>query len=259
MTDHEFTDLRDLLECESARINSVDFIAEDPVQFPRLFDDKRDIEIMSLLASTIAWGNRKMICRNVGRLVSLMEHAPYAYLMDRGYEELDPEANIHRTFFNRNLQHYLSGLRLIYSTYGSLEDFAASTGVADDEYPAWRLAKGLNAKIAEANGVADSRCLPQNLDVSALKRLNMALRWLVRDDGIVDLGVWKVLTPAQLYIPYDVHVQNTSRAFGLVERKAVDKRAVAELTGNLRLFDASDPVKYDFALFGLGIESKNRS
>ncbi len=259
MTEADLSGLKTKLDILAGQYNVPSFAESDPVQFPRRFSDKRDIEIMSLLASTIAWGNRKMICRNVGRLVSLMEHAPYAYLMDRGYEELDPEANIHRTFFNRNLQHYLSGLRLIYSTYGSLEDFAASTGVADDEYPAWRLAKGLNAKIAEANGVADSRCLPQNLDVSALKRLNMALRWLVRDDGIVDLGVWKVLTPAQLYIPYDVHVQNTSRAFGLVERKAVDKRAVAELTGNLRLFDASDPVKYDFALFGLGIESKNRS
>ena len=162
MTDHEFTDLRDLLECESARINSVDFIAEDPVQFPRLFDDKRDIEIMSLLASTIAWGNRKMICRNVGRLVSLMEHAPYAYLMDRGYEELDPEANIHRTFFNRNLQHYLSGLRLIYSTYGSLEDFAASTGVADDEYPAWRLLFcGIGLKAEGAGRECLRECPPE--------------------------------------------------------------------------------------------------
>jgi len=251
-------DLRELLDRESARINSTDFIADDPVQFPRLFSDKRDIEIMSLLASTIAWGNRKMICRNAASLVKLMGHAPYAYVMDEGYADLLPDGNIHRTFFNRNLQHYLAGLRRIYAGYGSLEDFAYSIGVGDSEFPAWRLAEGLNAEIAEAcSGSADSRCLPLNLQTSALKRLNMALRWLVRDDGIVDIGIWKVIKPSQLYIPYDVHVQNTSRKFGLVTRKSVDRKAVVELTDTLRRFDPEDPVKYDYALFGLGIESKS--
>lgn len=252
-------DLRELLDRESARINCFDFIADDPVQFPRLFTDKRDIEIMSLLAATIAWGNRKMICRNASRLVSLMEHAPYAYMMDRGYEELAPEGNIHRTFFNRNLQNYLRGLRHIYTRYDSLEDFAAASGVGQSELPAWQLARAINAAIAEAAGAADCRCMPANTDTSALKRLNMALRWLVRDDGVVDLGVWKVLNPSQLFIPYDVHVQNTSRALGLVERKSVDRKAVEELTARLREFDPVDPVKYDYALFGLGIEAKNAS
>lgn len=251
---HDFSELRELLDRESARINSVDFIGDDPVQFPRLFSDKRDIEIMSLLAATIAWGNRKMICRNGARLVTLMEHSPYAYMMDRGYDDLQPEGNVHRTFFNRNLQHYLEGLRLIYARHGSLEDFARAIGAGASEVPAWRLAEGLNAAIAEACGSADCRCLPQNLDNSALKRLNMALRWLVRDDGIVDMGVWTAIKPAQLYIPYDVHVQNTSRQLGLIDRKAVDRKAVVELTEVLRQFDAADPVKYDFALFGLGIE-----
>ncbi|MDE7125021.1 MAG: TIGR02757 family protein, partial [Muribaculaceae bacterium] len=196
--------------------------------------------------------------RNVSKMISLMGHAPYYYVMDRGYEDLDDEGNIHRTFFNRNFKHYLAGLYEIYSRHASLEDFAAASCVDRCELPAWRLAEAINSSIASAcGGMADNRCMPQNVSTSALKRLNMALRWLVRDDGIVDLGVWSILRPSQLYIPYDVHVQNTSRSLGLVKRKSVDRRAVEELTATLRTFDPVDPVKYDFALFGLGIEAKN--
>lgn len=246
-------DIKELLDIEAKRINSPAFIAEDPVQFPRRFEDKRDIELVSLLASTIAWGNRKMICRNIDRMLALMGHNPYHFVMDEGYEDLNDTDNIHRTFFNRHLKHVLRGMKKIYTKYPSLEDYAKSINIADDELPSWKLVKGLNSMLEEANGVSESRCFPLNPDTSALKRLNMALRWLVRDDGIVDMGVWKVIKPSQLYIPLDVHVGNMARELGLLTRKANDKKSAVELTDLLRTIRPEDPVWYDFALFGIGI------
>lgn len=250
-------DIRELLESEAARINNHDFIADDPVQFPRRFDSLPDIEIAALLASTIAWGNRKMICRNCDRMLGLMDGQPHRYVMDEGYEDLPPQ-NLHRTFFSQNLQHYLRGLRAIYTKYPTLHDYVKAKGIGSAEAPAWELARHINAAIAEANnGVADSRCLPQNLDATALKRLNMALRWLVRNDGIVDMGVWDAITPAQLYIPLDVHVGNVSRQLGLLQRASNDRRAVEQLTDTLRTLRPEDPVLYDYALFGIGVTAKN--
>lgn len=251
-------DLKELLDTEAVRINAPEFIGEDPVQFPRRFSDVRDIEITSLLTSSIAWGNRKMICRDCDRMLALMDNEPYAYMMDEGYEDLDDGGNIHRTFFNRHFKYYLRGLRRIYMKHGSLQDFAVSERIADTELPSWRLVEGINRELALANGdMADSsvasRCLPQNLATTALKRVNMALRWLVRDDGIVDMGVWDVIKPSQLYIPLDVHVGDVSRELGLLTRKSDDRRAVLELTSRLRDFNPEDPVVYDYALFGIGM------
>lgn len=247
-------DIAKLLEEEAARLNSPAFIDADPVQFPRRFADVRDIEVASLLCSTIAWGNRRMICRNCERLMSLLDWQPYNYIMDEAYETL-PDGNVHRTFFNRNLRHYLRGLHRIFERYGSVEGLARDGRISESEAPAWELARLLNTEFAAANdGCADSRCLPQNLANTALKRLNMALRWLVRRDGIVDLGVWSVITPAQLYIPLDVHVGNTARDLGLLTRKGNDRRAVEQLTAALRSLRPDDPVLFDYALFGLGIE-----
>lgn len=250
------SELRALLDSEAARINSPSFIGDDPVQFPRRFTALQDIEIASLLSATIAWGNRKMICRNCDRMLALMDNRPYDYLMDGGYEELPPEGNIHRTFFNRNLACYMRGLRRIYDAHGSLAQFARAERIADTPAPAWKLVEGINREIALANGGhADPRCLPQNLRTTALKRVNMALRWLVRDDGIVDMGVWKgVITPAQLFIPLDVHVGDTARDLGILTRRTDDRRAVEELTDRLRAFRPDDPVIYDFALFGIGMK-----
>lgn len=250
-------DLKDLLDTEAARINSPSFIDEDPVQFPRRFSSLQDIEIASLLASTIAWGNRRMICRDADKMFALMDHQPYKYVMDEGYEDLTDADNIHRTFFNRHLKYYLRGLRKIYSRHDSLQEFARSLDIASSPLPAWTLVEGINGVLAEANTPPDSetasRCLPQNLKTTALKRINMALRWLVRNDGIVDLGVWDVIKPSQLFIPLDVHVGRTSRELGLLTRSAADRRSVEELTERLRAFNPEDPVLYDYALFGIGM------
>lgn len=246
------SDIAEMLEQEALRINSPEFIDLDPVQFPRRFSRLQDIEIAALVCSSISWGNRTMIRRSCDRMLALMGHDPYDYVMEQGYEDL-PDCNIHRTFFARNLRHFLRGLHAIYSRYDSLNDFARGCRIADNPTPAWALADALNRAFADANGgCGDSRCLPLNLSTTALKRLNMALRWLVRNDGIVDLGVWDCITPDRLYIPLDVHVGNVARQLGLLTRKANDRHSVIELTDTLRLLRPEDPVWFDYALFGIG-------
>ncbi|MDE7389318.1 MAG: TIGR02757 family protein [Muribaculaceae bacterium] len=249
----------ELLLTEAHRINSPAFIADDPVQFPRRFAcSKPDAEIVSLLAAHIAWGNRRMICRDAERLISeTMGSDPYNWMMEEAYEAVPDEVNVHRTFFGRNLKHLMRGLRAIYAVHGSLDDFCRSCGASASETPAWHLAAAMNRVLADANGgVADSRCLPLNLDATALKRLNMALRWLVRRDGIVDLGLWESLTPAQLFVPVDVHVGNVARELGLITRRANDRRTALELTAELRTVCPDDPVLLDFALFGIGVSGR---
>ncbi len=246
--------LRERLLREAARINSPEFIAADPVQFPRRFSRQADVEIVSLLAAHLAWGNRTLIRRDVERLLQIMEQQPAAWVRSGAFEDVADEQNIHRTFFGRNLKHMMRGLRSIYARFETLDDFCRHSGAAQSEWPAWLLAEALNCEMAEANGgEADSRCLPLNLRTTALKRLNMALRWLVRRDGIVDMGLWRSLTPAQLYVPLDVHVGRTARTLGLITRTAADRRTAVELTAVLREVCPDDPVKLDFALFGLGV------
>lgn len=248
--------LKDFLDREAARINSVDFIASDPVQFPRRFSALRDIEIVSLLSATIAWGNRKMICNNCTKMIDIMQGEPAAFVDDEAYEALPDELNIHRTFFARNFKYMLRGLKRIYDAHHSLNDFAAAHRVGESDEPAWRLVELMQQEMMAANaGATDSRCLPTNLTGTALKRINMALRWLVRDDGIVDMGVWSAIRPSQLFIPLDVHVGNTARALGMIDRKANDKKTVLELTAMLRQFRPDDPVIYDYALFGIGVNN----
>lgn len=246
-----------MLDREAYAINSPEFIQDDPVQFPRQFEDLRDIEITALLVSVIAWGKRSMILRDSARMLSMMDNMPFRFLDEKGYMDIPDDINIHRTFFGNNMKHFLSGLHLLYKRYGTLDNFCRVSGAADSVFPAWSLADNINRILAEANnGCSDSRCLPLNTEASALKRLNMALRWLVRDDGIVDMGMWKSLKPSQLFVPLDVHVGNVSRDLGLITRKSNDKRAVIELTERLKCFRPEDPAWYDFALFGIGVEGR---
>ena len=143
---------------------------------------------------------------------------------------------------------------MLYKRYGSLDAFALHQGIGKSEYPAYRLAELLNAFFKDANGGrTDGRCLPLNLGTTALKRLNMALRWLVRDDGIVDMGVWSSIRPSQLLIPLDVHSADTSRSLGLITRKSTDRKALVELMNNVRPFCPEDPALFDYALFGIGM------
>ncbi len=249
--------LKDLLDREAARINTPDFIAADPVQFPRRFTELPDVEIVALLSATIAWGNRKMICNNCEKIINIMGNEPAHYLESQDYELLPDEMNIHRTFFARNFKYLLRGLRRIYQRYGTLNDFATAHHVGQSEEPAWHLVEIMQRELAAANGgTNDSRCLPTNLVNTALKRINMALRWLVRDDGIVDMGVWTAIKPSQLFIPLDVHVGNTARQLGLTTRRANDKKTVLEITNLLRELRPNDPIIYDYALFGYSMNNQ---
>lgn len=248
-------DIRNLLDTEAARINNKSFIAEDPVQFPRRFERLQDVEIAAFLSAMIAWGNRKMICRDVERMLALMDYEPYMWMMEEGYEDLNPDMNIHRTFFARNLMHFMRGMRRIYKEYGSLDAFSSDVRAGENEAPSWHLVGEIQKILADANGGEnDSRCLPMNLQQTALKRVNMALRWLVRDDGIVDMGLWKSIPKSKLFIPLDVHVGDVSRELGLLDRKANDRKSVEQLTSTLRELRPDDPAVYDFALFGIGMK-----
>ena len=254
-----YKDIKALLDAEAARINNIDFIKDDPVQFPRRFSRQEDIEIVALISAMIAWGNRKMICNNIEKILTIMNQEPFYYVMNEEYEKLDGEKNLHRTFFARHLQYFLRGMKYIYKKYGNLDNFAILQKVNEDTLPAWKLVSDLQKIMKDQNnGDNCSRCLPTNLDQTALKRINMALRWLVRDDGIVDIGLWQSISKDRLFIPLDVHVGNVSRDLGLLKRKANDKKSVIELTSILKEFNPTDPVLYDFALFGIGIEEKNR-
>lgn len=258
-TTHEIPHpIKQLLLEEAARINSKQFIAQDPVQFPRRFSKKQDIEIIALLSSIIAWGNRKMICRDAERIIQMMDSQPFAYIREGAYEAIPDDLNIHRTLFGRHLKWLLRGLKKLYATHHSLDDFAASIRAGSDEMPAWYLIDRLNRLIADFNaGQFCSRCLPSNLKTTALKRINMMLRWLVRDDGIVDLGIWHSIPKEKLYIPLDVHVGNVSRQLGILSRKQNDRKATVELTHACREIVPDDPALMDYALFGIGIETKN--
>lgn len=230
------------------------FIASDPVQFPRRFKKREDIEIAAFLAATIAWGNRTMILRSCEKMFALMGKSPFSYVMSGGYKKLKTErcsaTNIHRTFFEGDLKYFCKGLERCYAQYGNLEKLFAKVPDVWEGFALFR------EEMAKANGGLFSKHISnageKDKGGSACKRLNLALRWLARC-GPVDLGLWKSIKPSALYIPLDVHVARTARKLKLLTRRSNDKRAVIELTEKLREFCPQDPVKYDFALFGVGI------
>jgi uncharacterized protein (TIGR02757 family) len=243
--------LKDYLDELVAKNNTEAFIKDDPVQFPHRYSDVRDIEIVSFLVATIAWGNRKMILNSANNMLAIMGKSPYDYVMSGGWEKLDDSKCVHRTFFGRDLKYYCKGLSKAYQMpVNSLENV-----FYNEEHDVWRGIQNFRDLIAEANGCTSkhisnpSCCEPKK--GSACKRLHMALRWLVRNDGMVDIGIWKRLNPRDLMIPLDVHVARVSRDLGLIERKSNDRQTVEMLTAKLREFDPADPVKYDFALFGV--------
>ncbi|MCQ2307678.1 MAG: TIGR02757 family protein [Bacteroidales bacterium] len=242
-------DIKGYLDLLVEKNNTKAFIKDDPVQFPHRYSDIQDIEIVSFLVATIAWGNRKMILNNSNKMLGMMGKSPYDYVMSDGWKDLEPDRCVHRTFFNRDLMYYCNGLKAIYQKHNTLEDVFGSN------HDTWRGIQNFRDLIEEANGAASRHisnpCCDEPKKGSACKRLHMALRWLVRNDGIVDLGIWKRLNPKDLMIPLDVHVARVSRDLGLIDRKSNDRQAVEMLTAKLREFDADDPVKYDFALFGV--------
>ena len=237
------------LELWYKKVCTIDFIASDPVRFLHRYKKREDIEIAAFLSAVIAWGRRDLILRSGEKMFAFLGSSPYKFITSGEYKKLK-NANIHRTFFESDLKYFCQGFAHIYNKYMNLEKLFLSAADIWEGITIFRneMAAANNSKysIHIANPGLDGE------NGSACKRFNLALRWLVRK-GPVDLGLWKSIKPSSLYIPLDVHVARTARKLGLLERKSNDKKAVIELTENLRLLCPEDPVKYDFALFGMGI------
>lgn len=246
--------MKDILDKLVLKYNTPEFIENDPVQFPRRYSEKKDIEIVSFLIATIAWGKRSMILNSANKLLNAMGKSPYDFVMSEGWKNMEPDKCVHRTFFNRDLVYYCNGLRDIYEEYQSLEDIFA----LDGNHDAWQGIQNFRDRIQAANDGESSvhisnPCCENPKKGSACKRLHLALRWLVRNDGIVDIGIWNKIKPSDLMIPLDVHVGRISRELGLIDRKSNDRTTVESITSKLRELDPQDPIKYDFALFGYGV------
>ena len=234
-----------------------DFVARDPVQFPLRYLKKRgmrkaDAEVSAFLAAAIAWGRRDLIIRSAEKMFSLMGHEPANYVMNGNFRNLK-NRNIHRTFFEGDLKYFCRGLRHCYAKYGSLEKLFSSPQTARTQCtgaPAdmWQSIALFRQEMAYANGYCYTKHIADPDSNSACKRINLALRWLVRA-GPVDMGIWKSIKPSELFIPLDVHVARNARILGILRRKSNDKKAVIELTENLKRICPEDPVKFDFALF----------
>jgi uncharacterized protein (TIGR02757 family) len=220
------------------------FIAHDPVQFPRRFKNRADIEIAAFLTATIARGRRDQILRSAEKMFSILGTNPASFVMAGDYRKLK-DRNIHRTFFEGDLKYFCTGFRHCYAKYGNLEKLFAAVPDIWEGIGLFREEMVAANKGRYSKHIADPGSPSHG---SACKRINLALRWLVRE-GPVDLGLWKSIKPAALFIPLDVHVARTARRLGLLSRKSNDRKAVAELSEKLREFCPQDPVKYDFALF----------
>ncbi|MDH7445819.1 TIGR02757 family protein [Aquimarina sp. 2201CG14-23] len=250
------TELKEFLDEKAAFYEQPKFIETDPVQIPHLFSLKEDIEISGFLTATISWGNRKSILNNAHKLMLLMGNSPYDFIMNHAETDLDNlEGFVHRTFNSTDLTYFIKALQSIYIKYGDMEGFFKP--YAKDEYLQDAIHHFKKEFFSLPHQLRTQKHISDPHKNSAAKRINMFFRWMVRDANAgVDLGIWKSLSPAQLSCPLDVHSGNVARKLNLLSRKQNDSKALHQLDVNLRLLDHSDPIKYDYALFGLGVFEK---
>lgn len=253
-------DLKGFLDSKVAEYNRPDFIPNDPICIPHQFSDRQNIEIMGFIASILAWGQRKTIINKCNELIDRIGGDPFDFIVNHREEDLRALLGFkHRTFNDTDLLYFVAFFRQHYERYPSLEDafLIGQEGSAE-----------VNIELALNNfksyffSLADyptrtRKHVSSPLQKSTCKRLNMFLRWMVRqDDAGVDFGIWKRIKPSHLIAPCDVHVERVARKFHLITLDKVNWKTAIELTANLRLLDPEDPVKYDFALFGLGVEGQ---
>lgn len=247
------SELKSFLDEKVVQYNTLDFIESDPVQIPHLFTQKEDIEIAGFLSATIAWGNRKMIIKNAHKMIDLMGNAPYDFIMshtDNQLQQLD--TFVHRTFNGQDFTYFIKSLKNIYQNHNGLECVFTKNQHLETMQISISEFKKIFFEIPHPARTQKHVSDPMNN--SAAKRINMYLRWMIRQDNKgVDLGIWKKISPSSLSCPLDVHSGNVARKLGLLSRKQNDGKALAELDLQLRKLDPKDPVKYDFALFGLGV------
>lgn len=256
----------ELLENRLALYNRPSFIEHDPIFVPHQFSRKEDREIAAFLTATIAWGNRKSIVQSSLRIMQLMDNSPADFIL--GFSETDLRSFrgfVHRTFSETDLVTFCFALKNIYEKHGGMEAVFYEGAKQWDPGNPGHGSSPVKTAIEHFRNIFFSIPHPKRSrkhvsdpgSGSASKRLNMMLRWLVRKDEVgVDLGIWTRFSASVLYCPLDVHSGRVARSLGLLQRKQNDWKAVEELTARLRLLDPADPVKYDFALFGMGVFEK---
>ena len=255
----KFVNLHNFLDAKVIQYNQPGFIANDPICIPHMFSKKQDIEIMGFWSSMLAWGQRITIINKCKELINLMDGAPHDFIVNHQDVDLKRFLNFkHRTFNATDTLYFIHFFKHHYSNFNSLEDAFLPFDFEQQE----NIENHLNHFRAYFFSLPD---FPQRtikhvsspLQKSTCKRLNMFLRWMVRhDENGVDFGIWNKIKPSQLICPCDLHVDRVARKLNLIIRKQTDWQTALELTENLKKFDPIDPTKYDFALFGLGIEEK---
>ena len=248
--------IKEFLDYKSEKYNNPSFIQEDPIQIPHLFHKKEDIEISGFLTATIAWGNRKSIIKSSKKIVEFFDNKPYDFIMNHNDSDLKKlESFKHRTFNGYDLIQFVKSIKNIYSNHNGLESVFANNILRE------RMDNSIHEfkkKFFEIDHLKRTKKhISDPFNGSAAKRINMFLRWMVRNDNKgVDFGIWKKIKPKYLSCPLDIHSGRIARKIGILKRKQNDHKAVIELDSFLRTLDVNDPVKYDYALFGIGVFEK---
>ena len=252
----KFDELKEFLDLKANHYQSQDFISADPIQIPHRFTKKEDVEVACFLAATIAWGNRTSIIKNANKMMKLMDEAPFDFIVNHQTSDLDVfDGFVHRTFNATDLKYFVQAIKNLYVNKGGLE-FCITQHVS--KMPLQTALHHFKKDFFELpHELRTEKHLADPLKGSAAKRINMYLRWMVRPNTSgVDFGLWKSMHPRNLSCPLDVHSGTVARKLGILNRKQNDAKAVLELDKQLRIMDSEDPVKYDFALFGLGAFEK---
>ena len=250
--------LKDFFDSKVVQYNQPDFIAADPICIPHLFTRQPDIEIAGFFAALFAWGNRTIIINKSRELLRRMDDAPYDFVLNAGAADLMRISGfVHRTFNATDIWYFIDFMRQHYQQHPSLET-AFSQWLQPEDTTIEPALNGFKKYFFEQEHEKRTRKhISSPLQKSTCKRLNMYLRWMVRRDANgVDFGLWQNISPAQLICPIDVHVARVARRFQLLQRKPLDWQAALDLSAYLRRMNPTDPVKYDFALFGLGVIEK---
>lgn len=250
------TELKNLLDDKYRLFNNPDFINTDPIQFPHRFSREEDIAIAGFLSASIAWGNRTMINRNCERIMNILNNSPFDFILNLDESKIDLLPHfVHRTFNSEDFKFFLLSLKNIYLNHGGLKNVFESYYLKN--HSIIEALSGFRQIFFEIT--PPDKTFRQVSDVtrnSACKRLNMFLMWMVRNnDAGVHFGLWNKIETKDLLLPLDVHTSTVGRELGLLTRSYNDLKAVKEITSNLAIFDPDDPVKYDFALFGIGVYS----
>lgn len=246
------------MEEKAQLYNSPNFIEADPISIPHSFQKKQDIEISGLIAAVLAWGQRVTIINKCREFFNYMDNSPHDFILNHSEDDLKPFLNFkHRTFNPTDALYFINWLNWFYSQNDSLEKAFYTDRLEEEGHMGPGLSKFYNLFFSIDHPSRTRKHIQSPDRKSACKRINMYLRWMVRqDDQGVDFGLWKKIKPAHLICPLDLHVDRVARKLGLIQRKQTDWQTALELTEKLRMLDPSDPVKYDFALFGLGIIEK---